>query len=316
MGEQAVDGMQEIKNIAILGAGAMGAFFATRFFEASPFSTVLIAGGERHERLKRQGLVVNGKIYYLPVAHPDGSPAPGDLILVAVKHHHLPQAIADLERFVGEETTILSIMNGLDSEEAIGAVYGMDKVLYGMSAGIDAVRRGNQVTYTTPGKHYFGRATNRPPDERVRRVQAAFVRAGIPYETPPDMLHTLWWKFMINVSMNPPSAVLRVPYGAFQSSPEARALMETLMREVIALAQAEGVDLTEQEIDNWYPMMETLSPQGKTSMLQDIEAGRKTEIEMFAGKAIALGKKHGIPTPVNETMLRLVHVLEQYPPGG
>lgn len=308
--------MKEIRNVAILGAGAMGAFFAARFFEAADFSTVMVARGERGERLRREGLLVNGKAYLIPVIHPDKAPWPADLILVAVKDHQLPAAVGDLKNLVGEQTTLLSVMNGLDSEETLGVAYGRDKVLYAVSVGIDALRQGNQVTYTTPGKHYFGEATNLQISERVRRVQTAFERAGIPYQTPPDMLRMLWWKFMVNVSMNPPSAVLRAPYGVFQSSPEARALMEALMREVIALAQAEGVHLTEQDIADWYPVLWTLSPQGKTSTLQDIEAGRKTEIEMFAGKVIELGQKHGVPTPVNETMLRMIHILEQYPASG
>lgn len=303
----------EIERVAILGAGAMGAFFAARFFDAGGFSTALVAAGERRERLQRHGLVVNGRTYDLPVVDPEAGGPPADLIIVALKHHHLPGAVNDLRNVAGDGTTILSVMNGLDSEQTIGAVYGMDKVLYGVSAGIDPLRHGNRVTYTTPGKHYFGQATNLPLSERVRRVQAAFARAGLAYETPPDMIRVLWWKFMINVSMNPPSAVMRAPYGVFQSSPQAQALMETLMREVIALARAEGIDLSEQDIANWYPVLHTLSPQGQTSTLQDIEAGRKTEIEMFAGKVVELGHKHGIPTPVNETMLRLIKVLEEYP---
>ncbi len=308
--------MQEIKSVAILGAGAMGAFFAARFLDAPGFSVTLVAGGERHDRLRREGLVVNGQAYHIPVVDPETPHPPADLVLVAVKHHHLPEAVHDLRHAVGEQTTILSVMNGLDSEETLGGAYGLDKVLYGVSVGIDALRQGNQVTYTTPGKHYFGEATNVPVGARVRRVQAAFEQAGIPYETPPDMLRVMWWKFMVNVSINPPSAVLRAPYGVFQSSPEARALMEALMREVIALAQAEGVNLTAQDIADWYPVLQTLSPQGQTSMLQDIEAGRKTEIEMFAGKVVELGRVHGLPTPVNETMLRMIHVLEAYPAGG
>ncbi|MGD2205590.1 MAG: 2-dehydropantoate 2-reductase [Anaerolineae bacterium] len=308
--------MQEISRVAILGAGARGAFFAAKFFDVPEFSTVLVAGGERYDRLTRDGLVVNGTAYRIPVVDPEVPQPPADLVLVAVKHHHLPDAVHDLRNAVGEQTTIVSVMNGLDSEETLGAVYGMDKVLYAVSVGIDALRQGNEVVYTTPGTHYFGEATNSPVSERVRRVQAAFQRADIPYETPPDMLRVMWWKFMVNVSMNPPSAVLRAPYGIFQSSPEARALMEALMREVIALAQAEKVNLTEQDIADWYPVLQTLSPQGKTSMLQDIEAERKTEIEMFAGKVVELGQKHGIPTPVNETMLRMIHVLEQFPAGG
>jgi 2-dehydropantoate 2-reductase len=297
--------------VAILGAGAMGSAYASRFAEAPGCTTVLVARGERGERLAREGIVVNGVPYHLPVVHPEEEALPADLILVALKHHHLPNAVNDLQVLVGAETTILSVMNGLDSEEMLGAVYGMDKVLYTVAVGIDAVRDGNRVTYTKPGTLYFGEATNAPPGERVRCVGALLDRAGIAHETPPDMIRTLWWKFMINVGVNQASAVMRAPYGAFQSSPEAQALMETLMREVIALAEAEGVGLSEADIRAWYGFMNGLSPEGKTSMLQDVEAGRKTEVEMFAGKVVELGAVRGIPTPVNETLLRIIHVLEE-----
>jgi 2-dehydropantoate 2-reductase len=303
--------MQEIETVAILGAGAMGAYFASRFYEAAGFSTTLVARGPRGDRLRSDGLVVNGTRYLLPVTHPDEATAPADLIIVALKHHHLPEAIPDLQKLVGRQTTILSVMNGLDSEEFIGSVYGMDKVLYAVSVGIDAVRQGNQITYTRPGKHYFGEAVNPQISERVRRVQVAFDDAGIAYETPSDMMRMLWWKFLVNVGMNQASAVMRAPYGVFVSSPEAQAVMEALMREVLTLAEASGVNLVEQDIEEWYSVLTTLSPQGKTSMLQDIEAGRKTEVEMFGGKVVELGKAHGIPTPVNETVLRIIQVLER-----
>lgn len=308
--------MQEIERVAILGAGAMGGFFAAKFADDPRFTTVLVAGGERYERLWHDGLVINGQAYQIPLRKPEDVGPPADLVLVAVKHHHLPEAVHDLANLVGAPTSIVSVMNGLDSEEILGAVYGMDRVLYGVSVGIDAQRQGNQINYTKVGKHYFGEATNTPPSARVQRVQQAFARAGIPYETPADMKRLLWWKFMVNVSINPPSALMRAPYEAFQSSPEAQSLMEVLMREVIAIAQVEGVQLTEQDIADWYPVLQNLAPQGKTSMLQDVEAGRKTEIEMFAGKVVELGKQHNIPTPVNETILRLIRVLEQYAPGG
>ena len=304
--------MQEIEKVAILGAGAMGAYFASTFYEAAGFSTTLVARGQRYDRLKSDGLVVNGKRYLIPVTHPDNATSPADLIIVALKHHHLRQAIPDLQNLVDSQTTILSVMNGLDSEEYIGSVYGMDKMLYTISVGIDALRQGNQITYTRPGKHYFGEATNTHLSQQVRRVQVAFDRAGIAYETPTDMMRMLWWKFMVNVGMNQASAVMRAPYGAFQSSPEAQAVMEALMREVLALAETVGVNLAEQDIDEWYGFLTTLSPRGKTSMLQDIEAGRKTEVEIFGGKVVELGKAHSIPTPVNETMLRIIQVLERH----
>jgi 2-dehydropantoate 2-reductase len=303
--------MQEIEKVAILGAGAVGAYFATRFFEATGFSTTLVARGQRYDRLRSDGLVVNGKRYIIPVTHPDEATLPAELIIVALKHHHLPEAVPDLQNLVGSQTTILSVMNGLDSEEFIGSVHGMDKMLYAVSVGIDAVRQGNQITYTRPGKHYFGEAINTHVGQRVRRVQVAFDRAGIAYETPTDMMRMMWWKFMVNVGMNQASAVMRATYGVFQSSTEAQAVTEALMREVLTLAKAIGVNLTEQDIDEWYTFLNAVSPQGKTSMLQDIEAGRKTEVEIFGGKVVDLGRAHGIPTPVNETVLRIIQVLER-----
>ncbi|MBW1799895.1 MAG: ketopantoate reductase family protein [Deltaproteobacteria bacterium] len=304
--------MQAIKKAAILGAGAMGSFYASRFSDVGGCSTFLVARGERYERLKAGGLVVNGEPYAISVIHPDESNPPADLIIVALKHHHLPEAVNDLENLVGSRTTIISVMNGLDSEETIGSVYGMEKLLYAVAVGIDAVREGNRVIYTSPGKLYFGEAVNDHISRRVRNVQETLDRAGIPFETPPDMIRMMWWKFMVNVGMNQASAVMRAPYGVFQSSADARALMEDLMREVIVLAKGAGVSLEERDLDDWYPVLDTLSPLGKTSMLQDIESGRKTEVEMFGGRVVAMGETQGIPTPVNRTIVHAINVLEQY----
>ena len=303
--------MPEIKNVAILGAGAMGAHYAARFFESPGFSTALIAGGERADRLQRDGLVVNSRHYAIPDCRPEEAAAPADLILVALKHHHLSGAVDDLRGFVGPDTLLLSVMNGLDSEETLSAAYGAEKVLLAMSVGIDAVREGNRVVYSKPGTVYFGEADNTTLSARVRRVQAAFDRAGIAHHTPNDMVRWLWWKFMVNVGVNQASAVLRAPYRVFQTLPDAQAVMEALMREVIQVAQAAGVNLTEQDLTDWYGFLNSLSPDGKTSMLQDIEAGRKTEVELFAGKMAALGRQYAIPTPVNQTVLNMIHVLER-----
>jgi 2-dehydropantoate 2-reductase len=303
--------MREIQRVAILGVGAMGAYFASRFFDSPDFFPGVIARGQRLERLKREGMVINGKHYEFPVIDPNESSSSMDLIIVALKHHHLEEALQGLEKLVGDTTIFLSVMNGLESEEYIGSLYGMDKVLYTISVGIDALREGNQVTYTKPGKHYFGEANNAQLSQRVLQVQDAFERAEIVYEIPEDMIRIMWWKFMINVGMNQASAVMRAPYGVFQNTPSAQELMEALMREVIALAEALEINLTSRDIDDWYAFLNTLSPQGKTSMLQDIEAGRKTEVEIFGGKVVELGKVHGVLTPVNQTVLHIIRVLEQ-----
>jgi 2-dehydropantoate 2-reductase len=303
--------MSEIHNVAILGAGAVGAAIGCQFFESPDFSTVLIAEGQRQERLNQNGLVVNGKHYLIPTINPMDADTPMDLIIVALKHHHLEDAIPKLGKLVGASTLFLSLMNGLESEAYIGSIYGMDKVLYGISVAIDAVREGNEIVFSNPGVHYFGEARNDTISPKVRRVQQAFEKSGIQYKIPADMIRELWWKFMINVGINQSSAVTRAPYGIFQTKSEAQALMEALMLEVIALAKASDVNLTEHDLTGWYPIMNTLSPQGKTSMLQDIEAGRKTEVEVFSGKVISLGQSLGISTPVNRTIFQILRILEQ-----
>jgi 2-dehydropantoate 2-reductase len=299
-----------IQRIGILGAGAMGAVFASRFLEAG-FATCLIARDERAERLRRTGITVNGQTLPVPVIDPAAPTEPVDLILVAVKHHHLNEALYGLDPVVGSNTTFISVMNGLDSEAIIGSRYGAEKVLLCISVGIDALREDGTVTYTTTGKLYVGEAHNDPPGERVRHVQAALDRAGLAYETPVDMVRMLWWKFMVNVGVNQASAVMRAPYGTMQTSPDARAVMFGLMREVITLAECAGVNLHEADLAAWDSFLQTLSPQGKTSMLQDIDAGRKSEVEVFAGKAVELGQSYGLPTPMNETVLHIIRVVEE-----
>ncbi len=303
--------MEPIRSIAIVGAGAMGAFYASRFFEMDPGSVRLVADGERYERLSKGGLVVNGRKYPVPVIRPDEPAPPSDLVLVAVKAHHLKRAIRDMRGRVGEKTILISVMNGIDSEERLGAAFGREKVLYAVALGIDSVREGNRVTYTNPGLIQFGEAANREIAERVRRVQELFDAAGIPWETPEDMIRTLWWKFMINVGINQASAVLRAPYGVFQRSEEARNLMQWAMEEVISVASKEGVDLGPQDIHNWRQVLMGLGPEGKTSMLQDVEAGRKTEVEIFAGRVIELGDARGVPVPVNRVLYQIIRVAEE-----
>ena len=300
-----------IKTIALIGAGAMGACYASKFYEIDPNCISLVATGDRYDRLKEKGLVVNGKHYLFNVIRPEEKSPPSDFIIVAVKHHHLEEAMRDISNRIGENSLILSIMNGIESEDQIAAVYGADKLLYAVAVGIDAVRHANSITFSQQGKLIFGEAKNLHLTDRVLSVQSLFNQAGIVYETPEDMIRTLWWKFMINMGINQASAVLGAPYSVFQNSQEARELMESAMREVITIAQAEGIHLFEEDIGNWKSFLATVSPQGKTSMLQDVEAKRKTEVEMFAGKVIELGKKHGIPTPINQTLYRLIKVIEQ-----
>ncbi len=302
--------IKKIKTVAIVGAGAMGAAYATMFSDAGSFSLFFVADGERYLRLKQEPLTVNGTSYTIPVMQPAEVKEPVDLVLVALKHHHLPGALHLIKSVVGAETTILSVMNGLESEQVIGSVCGMDKMVYAIAVGIDAVREANCFSYARPGKIIFGEGSQKGDGSRVASLQEALTRAAIPHEVPADMMFIMWWKFMINVGVNQASAVLRAPYGVFHSSADARALMQLLMQEVVALASKVSVNLTQKDLEEWSTVLSTLAPEGKTSMLQDIEAGRKTEVEVFAGKVVSMGDEHGVATPVNQAILHIIKVME------
>lgn len=299
-----------MKSVVILGAGAMGAAYASMFYDMDPACVALAADGDRCQRLKADGLMVNDRHYSFPVLAPEDPAPPADLIIVALKHQHLAEALPILRNRVGEDTLFLSVMNGLDSEAIIGEVYGSEKVLLAVAVGIDAQRNGNVIHFSKGGTIFFGEVDNATLTGRVKAVQALLDRAGIGHKTPEDMIRTLWWKYMINVGINQASALLSAPYGLFQTSDHAAQIMEAAMREVMVLAQAAQVDLVEQDIANWYTFMNTLHPEGRTSMLQDVEAGRPTEVDIFAGKAIELGKTCGIPTPVNEILYHAIKIIE------
>lgn len=303
--------MTDIQKVAIVGAGAMGAAYAAMFTDAVGFSVTFVARGERYERLKDQTFTINNRLYRIPVVHADKVPEPADLVIVALKHHHLVGALKDIRSLVGDDTATLSVMNGLESEETIGSVCGRDKLVYAIAVGIDAVHENGRFTFANPGKIIFGPMRDNASGPSLDRIREALNRAAIPNEISADIMRAMWWKFMINVGINQTSAVLRAPYKIFQSSAHARALMRSLMAEVVLLADKAGIGLSNKDLDEWDDILMTLSPDGKTSMLQDVEAGRKTEVELFAGKVTALGKTYQVPTPVNATIHRIIKVFEQ-----
>ncbi|WHH58802.1 ketopantoate reductase family protein [Petroclostridium sp. X23] len=303
--------MKKIKKISLVGLGAIGSAYGSYLHQAAPNCLQVIANKERIERFKTNGCIVNGKNYDFNYIQPEVETIPSDLIIVSVKYHHLAQAIEDMRNHVGPETIILSLMNGISTEEIIGREYGMEKLLYSYSVAIDAIREGNHTRYTNIGKIVFGEKNNTSLSPRVNAVKELFENAKIPYEIPEDMLRSLWWKFMINVGINQTSAVLRAPYGVFQQMKEANGLMRLTMEEAICLANRLEIDLRKEDIDSFQEVLHTLSPNGKTSMLQDIEAGRKTEVEIFAGTISELGQKHGVATPANDILKRIIHAMEQ-----
>lgn len=302
--------MNQLSEIAVIGAGAIGAVYASMLHTAYPGRVHFLADADRAHRLSQSGVMINGERYDIPTASPQTLERVPDLVIVATKYHHLGAVNDILEAACGENTIVLSILNGIDSEEIIAARLGWDRVLYGMALAIDGVRSGTEITVSSSGTIYFGRARNATEDAAVAAVREVLAGAGIAVEVPEDMLRMLWWKCMINIGMNQVSAVLGAPYGEMQQNEHARILTDRAMSECVAVAQKEGIDLGEGDIERWHEVLPTLAPGNKTSMLQDVEAGRKTEVEMLAGQLIERARRHGVEVPVNETLFHMIKVYE------
>jgi 2-dehydropantoate 2-reductase len=294
--------MRQLERVVICGAGAVGSAYAARFHALAPANLSVVADGERRERLRREGLTVNGRRFDVRCVAPGEPGPPADLLLVAVKHHHLADAIEHVRSRVGEGTIVLPLLNGITSEASLARAFGAEKVLHAFVVGNDVVREGTRTRYANIGRLVFGAASNDAADPRVVAVQALLDRAGIPAVVPADILREQWWKFMLNVGVNQVSAILRAPY---------RALTRAAALEVVALSAREGIALCPEDVDRIFPILATLAPDGKTSMLQDVEAGRKTEVEIFAGAVVELGRRHGIPTPVNALLGTTIAALER-----
>jgi len=309
--------MKEIKRVLIAGAGAIGSMVARELSRGDGIETAILAAGPRLGRYRKDGFVLNGEKAGFEIADA-AEPGQWDLVVVACKFHHLSQVMDDLQNHVGPDTIILSLLNGVSSEELLRKRFPLARVPLAMIIGTDAGREGNATVYSNEGTIFFGDGENAEnPAEwsaPVRSIAALFDRCAISYTVPRNMRNRLWYKFMMNVGLNQTTAVLRESYRILQTPtriPEAAELFESAMREVALVAAAEGVVLTDGDVREMYRVLDTLSPEGKTSMCQDVEAGRKTEVEMFALAVMELGKKHGIEVPVNETLYRLLRVIEQ-----
>lgn len=299
-----------MKSIAVIGAGALGLLYGGPLAAVLKNKLFFIAETDRARKINETAYSINGTEHRFPALTPDQVSEKPELVLVAVKNHHLESIVPLLDTVLGEGTLVVSVLNGIDSEQFIEERYPRAKVLYSVAVGMDAVKEGNSLNYSNPGKLLLGTRDNDAKDADLKELTTLLDSAGVPWDVPEDIIRSLWWKWMINIGMNQVSAVTGAPYGIFHTDKIVQALMEEAMLETVRVAKTEGVDLRDEDVPAWYSIMNKLGPAGKTSMLQDIEAERKTEVEAFAGRLMELAEKHSIPVPVNTTLFRIIKTKE------
>ena len=304
--------MKDIKKVTLIGLGAMGVFFAPRISEKLGADFRILADGTRKERLERKGVTVNTINYRFPIITPDVEGDPADLVIIAVKGYDLEQAIRDIKNQVGKDTIILSVLNGVESEKQIAAVYGSEHLLYSYMRISIVMKDGKTEFDPRKGLIHFGDLKNDPKhySGNVLAVKSLFDLCGIDYKIDADMLKGIWFKFMCNVAENMTCAMFGVPFGAFQKNDDANFFRHKAMWEVIRIANKLVIDIGQNEIDRQEHTLGRLPYENKPSTLQDLEAGKRTEVDMFAGTVVRLGKELGVETPVCECFLHGIHLIE------
>jgi 2-dehydropantoate 2-reductase len=300
-----------IKTVSIIGLGALGILFGHHLSKRMPIEDLkIIADKDRIKRYQKDGVYCNGERCQFHYVTPEEDCEPADLLIFTVKFNGLKDAIQAVRNHVGEHTIILSLLNGITSEAIIAETYGMEKVLYCVAQGMDAVKVGNKLTYDHMGMLCFGEWEPGLISQKVKKVAEFFENLEIPHDVDHNMVKRQWGKFMLNVGVNQTVAVYKSNFGGVQKEGKARNTMISAMREVIKLSEKEGINLTDADLNYWLSVMDTLSPDGKPSMAQDVEARRFSEVELFAGTVIQLGEKYGIATPVNKELYNMIKSVE------
>ena len=308
---------QMIKNVAIVGMGALGILFGGEIAEnLSDGHVSFVMDSKRAERHRNDTYSINGREVSYPIETPEEFLKEGkaDLILIGVKFPTLSDALDLMEPLVYEETTFVSMMNGISSERIIGERFGLEKVIYTVSQGMDAQREGTGIVYSRHGELFIGvpKDANDGSKKRLEETAELFKKCKVPHTVEPEIMYRLWSKFMLNVGINQVCMVFDTGYdGATKPGSEAFAFTVGAMREVVSVGQAEGIDIGEKEINQYLDIIGSLDPKAIPSMGQDRQQKRASEVDMFAGEVIALGKKHGIKVPANEYLLRRVKEIEK-----
>ena len=303
----------DFKKIAIIGAGAVGSYMLWGLSRKDDIDLSVVASGERKEKLEREGLLINDMLY-MPVVKTPEEARGADLVILAVKYNALPSAVQDMKKIVDEHTVVISLMNGVDSEEIIAAEIGEEHIIPALIK-VASERKQNRIYFdpeTTIGVIYGEK--DGLSSERTLMLGRLFQGTGLHYRETAVILSEIWSKFRLNIGNNLPQAMLGVGVGAYGDSDHVAAIREALVKELDAIAEAKGIDLS--LADSSSARGSKVHKRARYSTLQDLDAKRHTEVDMFSGAIIRMGIELGIPTPYNEFTFHMIKALEEKNDGN
>lgn len=299
----------KIQSVAVLGAGAVGSYVIWGLSHKKDIRLGVIAEGERADRLKKGGCRINDEVYRPEVWSPQEA-EDVDLLIVSLKYGSLPEALKSIKTIVGEHTTVMSLMNGVDSEELIAEQVGDDKVLRSLiKVASHKEENGYYFNPETTLGIIFGELAAPFDSGRVQAIESLFADTGIHFRSTEFIREEIWGKFRLNVCNNLPQAILGAGVGCYSDSTHMKAISDGLRRELEQIALAKGIDMS--KMAGTSGRGSAVPASARYSTLQDLDAGRHTEIDMFSGALMRMGEELGIPTPYNEYTYHMIKALEE-----
>lgn len=298
-----------IKSVAVLGAGAVGSYVIWGMSRKKDIRLGVVAEGKRAERLKKDGCRINDEVYRPEVWSPQEAKGV-DLLIVSLKYGSLPGALESIKTIVGEHTTVMSLMNGVDSEELIAEQVGDDRVLRSLiKVASHKEENGYYFNPETTLGIIFGELAAPFDSERVQAIESLFADTGIHFRSTEFIREEIWGKFRLNVCNNLPQAILGAGVGCYSDSTHMKVISDGLRRELEQIALAKGIDMS--KMAGTSGRGSAVPASARYSTLQDLDAGRHTEIDMFSGTLMRMGEELGIPTPYNEYTYHMIKALEE-----
>jgi 2-dehydropantoate 2-reductase len=296
----------------VYGAGGVGAFFGALLAKAGR-DVHFVARGAQLEAMRSRGLRITSTILG-DVEVPQVSIYPravdsgrADLVLVCVKTHQTASILDDLANAVGDDTVLIALQNGVESDEQLAARFGRSRVLPAAVYVGATVDEPGVVTHQAPARISMGAPEGFDPD-RLVAIHEILAATGQAVQISPDIQRERWRKLMWNASFNTVSAVtLRTP-AELLALPETRALIERIMSEVTEVARAQGIDLQRADIDQHIAWTERASGM-RTSTMVDRERGRTMEADALIGVIVRKGRQAGVATPASEALYALMKAM-------
>lgn len=304
--------------VVVFGAGGVGGYFGGRLALAGN-EVVFIARGAHLQALREQGLRVKsiqGDFTVSPVEATDDPAQAGraDLLLVAVKAWQIPDVAAAMRPLMGPETVVLPLQNGLEAASQLADALGEAAVLGGTCAIYSYIEAPGCIEHIGIEPAVTIGERDRMARPRTERIRQCLEAAGIVAQVAPDINVPLWEKFLV-LRWGIIGAVTRAPAGVLRRLPEMRDMIDQAGREVIAVARAHDVPLSDDMLQRNMELLESLPPQATTSLQRDVIAGRPSEVDAQAGALVRLGQQVQVPTPLHAFLFHAILPLERQARG-